>query len=52
MTLSGKERLLMGAAMFDAARDMVVASLPEDLPPMNTSAGCSRVSTDSRSNNR
>lgn len=33
MTRSGEERLLMGAAMFDAARDMVIASLAEDLPP-------------------
>jgi hypothetical protein len=34
MARSGEERLLMGAAMFDAARDMVMASLPENLPPV------------------
>jgi len=34
MVRSGEERLLMGAAMFDAARDMVIASLPKDLPPL------------------
>lgn len=33
MARSGEERLLMGAAMFDAAREMVIASLPENLPP-------------------
>jgi hypothetical protein len=32
MARSGEERLLMGSAMFDAARDMVIASLPENLP--------------------
>ncbi|HEX8071269.1 MAG TPA: hypothetical protein VF546_15040 [Pyrinomonadaceae bacterium] len=30
---SGAERLVMGALMFDAARALVVASLPPDLPP-------------------
>ena len=34
MARSGEERLLMGAAMFDAARDMVIASLPKNLPPL------------------
>lgn len=34
MSRSGEERLLMGAAMFDAARDMVIASLPKNLPPL------------------
>jgi hypothetical protein len=34
MTRSGEERLLMGSAMFDAARDMVIASLPENLPAL------------------
>jgi hypothetical protein len=34
MARSGEERLLMGSAMFDAARDMVIASLPENLPPL------------------
>ena len=34
MARSGEERLLMGAAMFEAARDMIIASLPEDLPPI------------------
>lgn len=30
---SGVERLLMGCGSFDAARTMVIASLPKDLPP-------------------
>jgi hypothetical protein len=34
MLRSGEERLLMGALMFDAARELVIASLPRDLPPM------------------
>jgi len=29
---SGAERLMMGVRMFDAARQMVLASLPKDLP--------------------
>ncbi len=33
MARSGSERFLMGIAMFDAARRMVLASLPKDLPP-------------------
>lgn len=33
MALSGAERFTMGALMFDAARDMILASLPKDLPP-------------------
>jgi len=32
MALSGAERFLMGVRMFDAARRMVLASLPPDLP--------------------
>ncbi len=32
MARSGAERLIMGALMFDAAREMVLASLPKDLP--------------------
>lgn len=32
MQRSGEERLLMGARMFDAAREIVIASLPQDLP--------------------
>lgn len=32
MALSGAERFLMGTRMFDAARDMVLASLPPNLP--------------------
>ena len=32
MQRSGEERFLMGARMFDAARDLVIASLPKDLP--------------------
>ena len=31
MALSGAERFLMGVQMFDAARRMVLASLPADL---------------------
>ncbi|HEX8138754.1 MAG TPA: hypothetical protein VF544_14400 [Pyrinomonadaceae bacterium] len=30
---SGEERFVMGALMFDAAREFVIASLPENLPP-------------------
>ena len=33
MRRSGEERFIMGALMFDAAREMVIASLPPDLPP-------------------
>jgi hypothetical protein len=33
MNLSGSERFIMGAQMFDAARRMALASLPSDLPP-------------------
>ena len=33
MACSGEERFLMGVRMFDAARDMVLASLPASLPP-------------------
>ena len=32
MARSGAERLIMGASMFDAARQIVLASLPKDLP--------------------
>jgi len=32
MARSGAERLIMGARMFDAARAIVIASLPKDLP--------------------
>ena len=32
MALSGAERFRMGVQMFDAARRMVLASLPADLP--------------------
>jgi hypothetical protein len=32
MARSGAERLIMGALMFDAAREIVLASLPKDLP--------------------
>jgi hypothetical protein len=32
MARSGAERLIMGALMFDAARQIVLASLPKDLP--------------------
>jgi hypothetical protein len=34
MERSGEERFLMGIAMFDAARKMVLASLPKDLSKM------------------
>ena len=33
MARSGAERFIMGVEMFEAARAMVVASLPKDLPP-------------------
>ncbi len=33
MARSGSERFMMGAQMFDAARRMILASLPSDLPP-------------------
>jgi hypothetical protein len=33
MSRSGAERFIMGAQMFEAARRMVLASLPADLPP-------------------
>jgi len=32
MARSGAERLIMGSSMFDAARRVVLASLPRDLP--------------------
>lgn len=32
MARSGAERFIMGALMFDAARKIVLASLPKDLP--------------------
>jgi hypothetical protein len=32
MARSGEERFIMGALMFDAAREMVLASFPPDLP--------------------
>jgi len=32
MARSGAERVVMGASMFDAARAIVLASLPQDLP--------------------
>lgn len=33
MARSGEERFLMGVRMFDAARDMAMASLPAGLSP-------------------
>jgi hypothetical protein len=33
MKRSGEERFVMGALMFDAARELVIASLPQNLPP-------------------
>ncbi len=32
MKRSGAERVMMGVRMFDAAREVVIASLPQDLP--------------------
>jgi len=32
MARSGEERFIMGALMFDAAREIIIASLPKDLP--------------------
>jgi len=32
MSRSGEERFVMGALMFDAARDLVIASIPPGLP--------------------
>jgi len=32
MALSGAERFVMGARMFEAARRMVLASFPDELP--------------------
>ena len=32
MARSNEERFIMGARMFDAARDIILASLPQDLP--------------------
>jgi hypothetical protein len=36
MALSGEERLVRGALMFDAARAMVLASFPPSLSPAET----------------
>jgi len=33
MSRSNEERFIMGALMFDAARELIIASLPTDLPP-------------------
>jgi hypothetical protein len=33
MERSGEERFVMGALMFDAARELIIASLPQELPP-------------------
>jgi hypothetical protein len=33
MARSGEERMIMGARSFDAARKMILASFPADLPP-------------------
>jgi hypothetical protein len=33
MLRSGEERFVMGALMFDAARELIIASLPQNLPP-------------------
>lgn len=34
MARSGEERFVMGALMFDAARALIIASLPKNLPPL------------------
>ena len=34
MALSGEERFMMGVRSFEAAREVVLASLPKDLSPM------------------
>ena len=34
MKRSGEERFVMGALMFDAARELIIASLPQNLPPL------------------
>ena len=34
MKRSGEERFVMGALMFDAAREIIIASLPQNLPPL------------------
>ncbi len=31
---SGEERFVMGALMFDAARELIISSLPQNLPPL------------------
>lgn len=36
MQRSGEERMIMGSRMFDAARTMVIASLPSGLSPRET----------------
>jgi len=33
MSRSGEERFMMGVQSFDVAREIVLASLPKDLPP-------------------
>ena len=33
MARSGEERFLMGASMFDSAREIILASFPAGLPP-------------------
>jgi hypothetical protein len=45
MPLSGPERFLMGARMFDAARHMPLASFPPDLSEPELSGFFSSVST-------
>lgn len=36
MARSGEERFMMGVQMFDAARAMILASLPAELSPVET----------------
>jgi hypothetical protein len=36
MSLSGETRFIMGVQMFEAARTMILASLPPDLSPLET----------------
>jgi hypothetical protein len=33
-SMTGEERFVIGARMFDTAREIVLASLPKNLPPM------------------
>ncbi len=45
MARSGEERFVMGAQMFDSAREMVKASLPPGYLKRSSDGNCSDVST-------